>query len=81
MDSQPKQPKQAHKKEVSSRERGMRDFDAPKEDRRIGNGSTLKFGTQVNISELPSRGNVELLPRPSSSCVDPLVRIFNRIME
>ncbi|KAE8441569.1 hypothetical protein EG329_004688 [Mollisiaceae sp. DMI_Dod_QoI] len=69
MDSPPQPPMKAHKKDgksVSSREQGMQDFDAL-EDRKIGNGSTLKFGGQML-----TRSAVELLPRPSSSHADPL---------
>lgn len=72
MDSRPQLPQKAHKKDgvsVSSRERGAQGFDAL-EDRRIGNGSTLKFGSQMDME---MRADNEVSPRPSGSHADPLV--------
>lgn len=76
MDSQPQLPQETYKKDgqSSSQGRGMQDFDAL-EDRKIGNGSTLKFGSQMDMgTEL--RSEDEVFPRPSSSHADPLVSLF-----
>jgi hypothetical protein len=78
MDSRPQLPRKAHKKEgksISSREQGMEDFDTLG-DRKIGNGSTLKFGTQMDMDKL--RPDSGVYPRPSASHADPLVSCPNK---
>ncbi|KUJ10491.1 MFS general substrate transporter [Mollisia scopiformis] len=63
MDTRPKLPQKAFRKEGE-------DFDAL-EDRKIGNGSTLKFGSQ-NQMEMMRADTGDVFPRPSSSHADPL---------
>jgi hypothetical protein len=72
MDTPPQLPKKSHIKKVtivSTRERTSEDFDAQIQDGRTKKmklNTTTKNGRNV-------RGIVELVPKPSGSCADPLV--------
>jgi hypothetical protein len=74
MDTPPQLPKKSHIKKVtivSTRERTSEDFDAQIQD---GRTKKMKANTSTSNGEYV-RGIVELVPKPSGSCADPLVRL------
>jgi hypothetical protein len=74
MDTPPQLPQKSHVKKVtivSTRERTSEDFDAQVQD-----GRTKKVKVNPSTSNGENvRGIVELVPKPSESCADPLVRL------
>jgi hypothetical protein len=72
IDTPPQPPQKSHTKKVtiaSARERTSEDFDA-----QIQDGRTKKMKLNTSTSNGRNvRGIVELVPKPSGSCADPLV--------